>query len=135
MPSGEPRNPWGAGAVALEGVRILVVEDDALLALDLDATLASRGCAVLGPFGTATAAIAKINGESIDAAVLDLNLNGETSIPVADMLAGRGIPFLFLSGYDRDVLPDRHDAAPLLRKPHRDVDLFRLLARLLHRAG
>jgi CheY-like chemotaxis protein len=133
MPSGEPQGP--SDAVSLDGVRVLVVEDDALLALDLDATLASRGCAVVGPFGTAAGAIAEVKRMAIDAAVLDLNLNGETSISVADALAGRDIPYLFLSGYDREVLPDTHKAAPLLRKPHRDMDLIRLLTRLLHRGG
>jgi DNA-binding NarL/FixJ family response regulator len=102
-----------------------------LLALDLEFTLTSGGCRVLGPVGTVAAAIDEVARNPPDAAVLDLNLNGESSVPVADALAERGVPFVFVTGYDRDHLPDRHRRALMVIKPYRPSDILRLLGRAL----
>jgi DNA-binding NarL/FixJ family response regulator len=96
----------------LDNVRVLIVEDETLLALDLEMTLAANGCTVVGPSGTIGSAVASIDALAPDAAILDLNLNGESSVAVADTLADRGVPFLFLTGYDREHLPQRHRSAP-----------------------
>ncbi len=113
----------------LDHVRVLIVEDETLLALDLESTLEANGCTVVGTMGTISAALASIQQAAPDAAILDLNLNGESAVPVADALADRGVPFLFLTGYDRDHLPERHRAAPLIGKPYILADLLRTLAR------
>ena len=111
--------------------RVLLVEDETLLALDLEMTLAHSGCKVIGAFATARAALAELARSWPDAAVLDLNLNGETSLAVADALAERGVPFVFVTGYDRDQLPPRHKKAPMVAKPYSGTELVQALQRLL----
>lgn len=99
---------------ALTGRRILVVEDEMLLALDLQMILEDQGCTVIGPAPNAKRALQLLEDERPDAATLDLNLNGQSSAPVAAALAERSIPFLIISGYN-----SLHDDEPLLRNaPH-----------------
>lgn len=112
----------------LQGCRVLVVEDEYLLADDLSYALAEAGAEVLGPVPSieeATSLIAK--GERIDAAVLDVNLRGDMVFPVADALVARNIPFAFATGYDRWALPDRFASAPRIEKPFKS---FRIAAEL-----
>ena len=115
----------------LAGTRILVVEDETLLALDLEMLLAQSGCEVVGPVATVAAAIAAVDGELLDAALLDLNLQGESAVPIADALVARSIPFVFLSGYDRSHLPERHRDAPLVAKPYLPDHVLQLLRKLI----
>jgi CheY-like chemotaxis protein len=78
------------------GCRILVMEDDGMLAMDISDTLDELGHLVVGPARTVKDALARIESEPIDVALLDINLgNGETSYPVAEMLRRRGVPFAF----------------------------------------
>jgi PAS domain S-box-containing protein len=101
----------------LDGARILVVEDETLIALELDDLFRSAGLSVVGPFGDVTQASQATQTEAIDIAVLDTNLNGELVYPVAEELLRCGIPFLFLTGYDASDLPDRYRTNPRVSKP------------------
>ena len=104
----------------LKGRRILVAEDEYLLADDLREELTTAGAEVVGPFSTLTEAVECVeDGGQIDAAVLDVNLRGVMIFPVADALAARGVPFLFATGYDPWSLPDRFANAPRIGKPLR----------------
>lgn len=102
----------------LEGRRILVVEDEYLIADDVCEALVAAGAEVVGPCPTVEAAAAMLTREvRIDAALLDINLRGDPVFPVADALAARGVPFAFATGYDRWSIPKRFDAVALLEKP------------------
>jgi DNA-binding response OmpR family regulator len=110
--------------------RILVVEDEFLLACTLEEELRDRGYDVLGPFGSLSDAAKAARSEAFDAAVLDVNLSGTMVYPLADELAARRIPIVFLSGYGFGMIPQRLAAHPRLAKPS-DPDL---LDRALRRA-
>lgn len=102
----------------LRGRRILIVEDEYLLANDLHDVIREAGAEVLGPVPSVAAALALIAAEAvIDAAVLDVNLRGEMVFAVADALVARGVPFTFATGYDHWALPDRFADAPRVEKP------------------
>jgi DNA-binding NtrC family response regulator len=117
----------------LRGARILIVEDEYLLADDLNNALADAGAHVLGPAASVDDATALIEKESaIDAAVLDVNLRGDMVFPLADILRDRGIPFAFATGYDDWALPPRFADAPRVEKPfksERVADILRPLIR------
>lgn len=101
------------------GGRILVVEDNALLAFAVKQILIELGHTVVGPAHTVAQAVDLIEHATLDAAVLDINLNGELIFPVAENLAERDIPFAFVTGYeDPNVLEGRFVGAPILRKPY-----------------
>ena len=116
----------------LTGRRILVVEDEALVAMLVEDALLDAGAAVLGPAATVAEALALLDREPTppDAAVLDLNLAGETSTPVADVLAARGIPFVVATGYGASGLPSGHAHVPVLAKPYDPDELTAALRRL-----
>lgn len=101
----------------LSGRRILVVEDEGIVAWALEDMLADMGCAVVGPAARVNQALAMIDDEPIDAVVLDLNLNGQMSYPVADVLAARGVPFVFLTGYHKSSIPKAYAGFPMMQKP------------------
>ena len=107
---------------------ILVVEDDAFIALDLEDVLATAGFTVLGPVATVDEALTLLRKDAPDLAVLDYNLGSETSIDIANTLNDRGVPFLFISGQTKDVVMagGRHDAK-VLPKPFRPAELVRAL--------
>jgi CheY-like chemotaxis protein len=119
----------------LSARRVLVVEDEMIVAWLLEDMLTDLGCTVVGPAARVDQALAMIDAESIDAALLDLNLNGEMSYPVADALAARGVPFVFSTGYDKDRLPDGYRGVPVLQKPYRPSELADALAKLLMQGG
>lgn len=114
-----------------ENRTVLVVEDEAIIALDLEATLSDAGWAVLGPVGTAEHAFALISDALPDVACLDLNLGKGTSHELARALVTKDIPVVFLSGRDSRALPDDLKGIPLLGKPIDDALLCRTLAGLL----
>jgi DNA-binding NtrC family response regulator len=93
--------------------------------------LADLGCAVVGPASSVNQALPMIDAEAIDAAVLDVNLNGQMSYPIADALAARGVPFVFSTGYDKDTLRDDYRTFPALQKPIQRSELSDTLAKLL----
>lgn len=114
------------------GRRILVVEDEYPLAEDLRRYLVLAGAVVVGPAPRLSRAQALIeSGARIDAAVLDINLAGTPVFPVAEALAARGVPFLFVSGFDRSTLPPSLSEHPLLQKPVDFETLCAVLADLL----
>jgi len=114
----------------LEGRRILVVEDEYLVALTLVELLEDAGAEVVGPYSNVAEAVAVVTGgtEHIDAGILDVNLDGETSFPVADALAQKHIFFLFATGYGGAALGDDYGHYPRCQKPYDPNDLFQRLA-------
>jgi CheY-like chemotaxis protein len=104
---------------ALRDLRILVVEDEFLIAMNLVDALENAGSFVLGPVASVAKAISKIESEAhIDAAVVDVNLGGLLAFPVADMLVARKIPFIFTSGYEDNVLKTRYSQVKNCLKPY-----------------
>ena len=118
-------------STASSSPRVLLIEDEMLVAGMLEGMLASLGYAVAGATADIAEAMEILEAESIDAVVLDINLNGEMSYPIADELAARGIPFIFSTGYEQHSLPAEHEGRPLLRKPFRRSVLGEALADLL----
>ena len=115
----------------LSGQRILVVEDEMLVLMETENMLADLGCDAVVAAATNEQAIALIEAQHFDAALLDLNLNGVRSYPVADLLAARGVPFAFATGYGRAGLRDGDRERPLLVKPYECAALGKLLTSLL----
>lgn len=116
---------------SLSGRRILVVEDEMIVAWLLEDMLADLGYEPIGPAARVDQALAMINEEAIDAAVLDVNLNGQTSYPVADALTIRGVPFVFSTGYDNARLLSNYRSFRVLQKPYQQAELRNALAKLL----
>jgi CheY-like chemotaxis protein len=101
----------------LSGRHILVVEDDYVLAMDMHLTLQEAGAVVIGPVGTVRDALRLAENEDIDAAVLDIDLHGELVYAVAERLQDRGVPFVFTTGFEGDILPRRFARATRHQKP------------------
>jgi CheY-like chemotaxis protein len=119
----------------LSGHRILVVEDEMLVLMDMQDMLADLGCEAVVAASTNEQAIALIDAQHFDAALLDLNLNGIRSYPVADALAARGVPFAFATGYGGHGLRDGDRERPLLLKPFDITSLETMLIGLLSAPG
>jgi CheY-like chemotaxis protein len=119
------------GSNELEGRRVLIVEDEAVVSLMIADLLSDAGCIVVGPAATTKAAFAFIEEESIDCAVLDVKLTDGLAFPVADALMARGVPFVFATGYDRTALDSRYIAAPLVGKVFDRSDLLSALVALV----
>ena len=118
----------GAQVTPRRSAHVLVVEDEYLIADELCQTLARGGATVVGPASTVAAALRLIGGDcGIDMALLDINLKGEMVFPVADALAERGIPFAFVTGYSKAVVPSRFEHVPCWEKP---VDFKRVESEL-----
>ena len=119
-----------ADPVNLSGARVLIVEDAALLAMELETGLSEAGAMVIGPAYELEEAMALLD-QPLDAAVLDANLNGLSVSPVADILAERGVPFVFATGYgDAGGAPSGFDA-PVIRKPYDVTQVTAAVADLL----
>lgn len=97
--------------------RILVIEDEMMVAMGLEMALADAGYEVVGPFGRMDQALDAARNGQMDLALLDVNVRGEAVFPVADVLAARGIPFAFLTGYGSEALPVGFKAGRILSKP------------------
>ena len=111
---------------SLEGVRVLLVEDEYLVASLIEEMLEIAGCIVTGPIPRLAQAVDAADRETCDAAVLDVNLAGERIYPVADILSRRNIPFVFVTGYG--VLPGEYANRPRLCKPFKVEDLLDTLS-------
>jgi CheY-like chemotaxis protein len=96
---------------------VLLVEDEGIVLIDLELTLGDLGFVVAGSASDLETGLALARELALDVAVLDINLSGRESGPIADVLAERGVPFIFASGYTQATLPARHPTRPLLPKP------------------
>jgi CheY-like chemotaxis protein len=112
------------------GTRVLVVEDEALLAETLCDLLQDAGCEPVGPAATVAAALHLIEQGRIDVALLDIRLKRETSFPIAHTLRQRGIPWLFLTSYAQHQLPDDLSDALVIEKPFSPPALIEAVRRL-----
>jgi CheY-like chemotaxis protein len=112
----------------MAATRILVVEDEFLIALDIAGALEQAGLAVIGPVSTVGDALEAIAREEVHGALLDAHLAGEPVGRVADALKARNIPFAFVSGYGPEQLPPAHRGAPLVKKPFTGKDLLAAVA-------
>ncbi len=101
----------------LAGTRVLLVEDDGIVAMLLKSMLASLNCEIVGSAVRVPDALRKVDALSFDLALLDVNLAGTKSYPVADALQKLGIPFIFTTSYGRSALPPEMRALPVLSKP------------------
>jgi CheY-like chemotaxis protein len=121
-----------SGREVSDRYRILVVEDDALIAMELGERLEDMGYAILGPAATVAEAEKLVAGQKPDAALLDSNLAGVSSTDLAAALASQGVPVAFCTGYDSiKNLPPELKAAPILTKPIADADLLKVLKQLI----
>jgi CheY-like chemotaxis protein len=109
---------------ALEGLRVLVVEDEFLVATLIEDMLTSAGCVVSGPIPRLAQALDAVHRGTFDAAVLDVDLAGDRIDPVADVLSQRNVPFVFVTGYGTGALPAVHAERPRLSKPFKMADLL-----------
>ena len=109
----------------LGGLRVLVVEDMLLVAEEISEKLRSWGCEVIGPVPRLDRAMPLVQETPLDGALLDVNLGGEPCFPLAAALDARGVPFLFLTGYDSSAMPPEFQTVPRLRKPLVNSDLAR----------
>ncbi len=110
--------------------RVLIVEDDVLLALHLEDMLTALGHEVIGQATRIGMAMELARESDIDFAILDINVAGTKSFPVADLLRQRGIPFAFATGYGAEGLVDGYRDFPVLRKPYAQEDLERTVAQV-----
>lgn len=108
--------------------RIMIIEDEVLIGVLLEDMLIDLGYAVAGTASNINDALARVGADDFDAAVMDLNLNGSSSLPVADALMARGLPLLFVTGYGQTSLPPKYKAVPVLEKPFRQEGLAAKLA-------
>jgi CheY-like chemotaxis protein len=115
-------------APLLSGKHILIVEDEALVAMLIETVLEDCGCTIVGPCGTVEKALQAAQTEEFDLAVLDVNLHGQKVYPVAEVLTERRIPFVFLSGYGDEAIPPGRGAWKVCAKPFKTDDLIRLLS-------
>lgn len=102
---------------ALSGRRILIVEDESLVAMLLETILEDMGCSTVGPAANIDDGLALVEAEPLDAALLDVNVAGRQVFPVAQALKDRGVPFVFSTGYGEGGLPDEWRGQPTIQKP------------------
>lgn len=114
-------------APLLASKRVLVVEDEALVAMLIEELLEDCGCSVVGPCSSVATALKAATTEAVDLAVLDVNLRGEKVYPVAEALSERHIPFLFLSGYGEEAVPVGRSEWKVCPKPFRSNELIAML--------
>ena len=109
------------------GRRVLIVEDEAMIAGWIEAILRKGGWSVVGPVGTLERALETIARERLDAALLDVRINGQEVYAVADVLMGRGIPFVFVSGFTRKQMPPGYRDCAHITKPFTPDAILALL--------
>jgi CheY-like chemotaxis protein len=122
-------NP-GAPPERRAALRVLVVEDEMLVAAMLEGMIADLGHELAGNAAKLDQALAMAQSETFDFAVLDVNLDGKEIYPVAEVLAARGIPFVFCTGYGPRRLPERHRSRPILHKPFQRHDLEQIVSQI-----
>lgn len=113
----------------LKGCRVLLVEDEMIVAMEIEEVLHEAGCVVVGPVGTLQSALLLAREAGLDAAVLDVNLDGERAYSVAEVLQARGVPIILATGYNESTLPEQWRSLPRLTKPFVREQLLRLIVR------
>jgi CheY-like chemotaxis protein len=116
----------------LRGRRILVVEDETLISMMIESMLADLGCESVIAAATVDKALSLINGQLLDAAMVDMNMSGNTSDSVAEALVARGVPFIYCSGNNSKKVREVLHPRPVLKKPFRDEELAKILTGLLN---
>jgi CheY-like chemotaxis protein len=111
--------------------RVLLVEDEMMVSMMLEDMLVELGCTVLGPVSDLKGALALAREAELDVAVLDVNLDGDATYPVADALAARGVPYVFATGYGSDGLVEAYRLVPTLEKPFQQRELASALIEAL----
>jgi CheY-like chemotaxis protein len=111
--------------------RVLIVEDEYLIRMLLEDMLADLGYEVAAAVGSIAEAAKVATDGQFDAAILDVNLDGQEIFPVAEILAQRGVPFVFVSGYGESSLPPAYRGRPSLQKPFQSEQLEATLAKLV----
>lgn len=125
-----------ASSSVLHGCHVLVVEDEYMIAQSIAELLSDAGVEVVGPVPSLREALRLVAAEErIDCAMLDVNLNGELSWPLVDVLLARGVPLMLSTGYSANSIPEAYASLPRCEKPARGRDLTRTLAQLLPGAG
>jgi CheY-like chemotaxis protein len=122
-------------AGALQGRRILLVEDEYFQALDAQRWLEEAGAEVVGPAGNSDSIQECLERGEFDAAIVDINLGSGADYRVADELHQRRVPMVFLTGYDRAQIPAKHAQVPCLSKPAKVGEIIRTMERLLVEAS
>lgn len=115
----------------LEGRKILVLEDEYFQARDVKAFLEREGATVVGPTGYADKVPALLKAMPVDVAILDINLGTGVSYSVANLLMEQGVPFLFLTGYDRSAVPPAVASVPRIEKPATEPMVIKAVTELL----
>jgi len=110
---------------------ILVVEDEWLIAMDMQMMIEDQGHRVIGPANNVATALELIENDAVDAAFLDINLGSETSFPVAEKLAASAVPLAFISAYAKNEIPQQFHQFVLLPKPITPHLLTRQLGKML----
>jgi len=126
--SGNSQAPQQATEDERSPRRVLVVEDEAIIAMYVEDVISTFGYSVAGVVTNVAEALAFIEKHAIDAAVLDINLKGSLVFPFADALLRRGIPFVFASSYGEGGIPARYRVGPVVQKPFAPSELHRALA-------
>ena len=112
-------------------LRVLVVEDEAMVALGLEDMLADLGHEVVARAAGLDQALAAARDAAFDLGILDVNVRGQETYAVADVLTGRGIPFIFSTGYEPSRLRQPYCDGPVLQKPYRDSDLQEMIGAVI----
>lgn len=124
-----------ASDLPLDGCRVLIVEDEYFIADELSHKLMDYGAEVIGPLGRFDEALNQAKHDGFEAAVLDINLRGQQSFPVADELLRQGVPFVFATAYDATDIPARFAKVPLWRKPYDEQAIIKDLTDLCKSLG
>lgn len=109
---------------ALAGLRVMVVEDEFLVSMMIETVLMDEACDIIGPYDTITDALRIVEKVKTDFAFLDVNVRDEKIYPVAEILAERGIPFVLLTGYGENAIPDDRPAWHVCAKPFTPHELI-----------
>jgi DNA-binding NarL/FixJ family response regulator len=111
--------------------RILIVEDEPLIAMELEELVQELGCEAVGPAGDVPTALRLLADRELDAAVLDIKINGDTSFTIADELLRLGKPWIFTTGCDAEVLDGHYSDVPLVIKPFSREDVSALITEMV----
>jgi CheY-like chemotaxis protein len=117
------------GSIALNGASVMLVEDEAIVAMAVNESLSDLGFSVIGPFSRVSDACRALQLHHVDAAILDVNLAGEMVYPLADLLITQKIPFVFATGYGAESIESRFGHIPVLQKPIEKDMLTRIFVR------